>query len=111
MIPEAADIVRRASIYAARRDLTLGPQLGFGKDGIVFAASSPVRAATAIKALLRRDLFDRELACYLRLQERGVVEVREHAVPRLRGQDHDLLVVEMSIVARPFVLDFASAYV
>lgn len=103
--------MRRASVYAAGRGLTLGPQLGFGKDGIVFAASNPARAATAIKTLLRRELYDRELACYLRLRERGVIEMRGHAVPLLRGHDAVLLIVEMSIVTRPFVLDFASAYV
>ena len=33
-----------------------------------------------------------------------------HHVPQLLGYDDDLWVVEMTIVTRPYVLDFAGAY-
>lgn len=111
MVPEANDMVRRALVYATNRGLTLGPQLGAGKDGIVFSAAHPAGGRTVIKALVREDLYQREAACYQRLREHGVTEVCGHNVPRLRGHDAALWVVEMSIVQRPFVLDFASAYV
>src|SRR5258708_1761276 len=47
---------------------------------------------------------------YLRLTEHGVTTVRGCNVPRLLHYDDDLWVIEMTIVTRPFVLDFAGAY-
>lgn len=51
---------------------------------------------------------DRELACYRRLQSRGVTRVCGHNVPILLGHDDALGVLEMTVVARPYVLDFAT---
>ena len=81
-------------------------QLGYGKDGSVFATSVP----TAVKVFFRRDVYARELACYQRLAEHEVEEIRGHAVPRLLGWDDELFVVEMEIVSRPYLLDFADAH-
>jgi len=36
----------------------------------------------------------------------GVVAIHGHQVPQMLGHDDDLGVIEMSIVTRPFVLDF-----
>ena len=47
---------------------------------------------------------------YLRLTEAGVEEIRGFAVPKLIRSDDELQVIEMTIVTRPFVLDFAGAY-
>lgn len=65
----------------------------------------------AIKVFAGRDPFDRELAVYLRLHERAVIEVCGHEVPRFIACDDALLVIEMSIVTPPYILDFAGAYV
>ena len=46
---------------------------------------------------------------YQRLQEAGVSEVRGFHVPQLLRADDDLRVIEMTIVTRPFLLDFAGA--
>jgi hypothetical protein len=119
MLPSSEDTTRQASLYAQRRGLSLGPRLGYGKDGIVFSTLPPGdppgnwAGPTAIKALARPDLYSREVEAYRRLAERGVggpVQVCGHSVPRLLGHDDELLVVEMTIVTRPFVLDFAGAY-
>lgn len=40
----------------------------------------------------------------------GVHDILGHAVPELIHWDESLLAIEMSIVTRPFLLDFASAY-
>ena len=119
MLPSSGDKIQPAFQYARQRGLSLGPRLGYGKDGTVFSTLpqdvSPGNWAgpTAIKAMARDDLYARELAVYRRLAERGIggpIRVCGHNVPQLLGQDDELLVIEMTIVTRPFVLDFASAY-
>jgi hypothetical protein len=52
----------------------------------------------------------RELAVYQRLKEVGVTKIQGFNVPQLLGHDDEMWIVEMSIVTRPFVLDFAGAY-
>jgi len=47
---------------------------------------------------------------YERLREAGVTEVLGFHVPQLIRADDELSVIEMTIVTRPFVLDFAGAY-
>lgn len=81
-------------------------KLGEGKDGIVFQTS----AATAIKIFNRAETFVRERDCYLRLTETSVRKIMGFAVPQLINANEQLLVVEISIVRPPFLLDFASAY-
>lgn len=106
MSESSDDIERRASAYAERRLLRVGRQLGFGKDGTVFLTDM----ATAVKVHARREPFERELACY-RLQERyGVIDVCGFHVPQLISFDDELLVIEMTVVEPPFLLDFAGAY-
>jgi hypothetical protein len=100
------DIQVRASVYANRRRLQIEQRLGFGKDGSVFQTS----LSTAIKVFARRDSYARELACYRRLASHEVEEVHGHVVPRLIASDDELLVIEMEIVAPPFLLDFADAW-
>ena len=81
-------------------------RLGFGRDGHVYSTS----ARTAVKAHGLRESFERELLCYIRLKSYDVHEVRGLLVPQLIDADEELMVIEMSIVTRPFLLDFASAY-
>ena len=47
---------------------------------------------------------------YLRLRERNVSQIRGFHVPELQHYDDDWLVIDMTVVQRPFVLDFAGAY-
>jgi len=81
----------------------LGP--GPGQDGAVYRSDR----LTAVKFFDRRDRYDRELAVYRTLQALGMDLVADHNVPRLRDADDALLAIEMTIVERPFVLDFAGA--
>ena len=82
--------------------------LGWGVDGVVYASSA---ATTAVKVHGKSESFGRELAAYLRLAEHGVREFMGFAVPGLLAFDEQRLVLEMSIVAAPFLLDFAAATV
>jgi hypothetical protein len=101
----ASQILRSANAFAATRGLVLENQLGFGKDGIVWATDR----ATVVKAFERAERWEREVAVYQRLQQCGVRAIRGHAVPRMRHSDRPNLVIEMTLVHRPFLLDFATA--
>jgi len=63
-----------------------------------------------IKALNSADFYLRERAVYERLRNAGVAEVMGFHVPQVIRADDDLWVIEMTIVTRPFVLDFAGVY-
>jgi len=60
-----------------------------------------------LKALRRVEGYRRERDAYLRLREHGVLTVLGHWVPQLLGHDDRLGVIELSVVAPPYVLDFA----
>ena len=64
---------------------------------------------TAVKFFDRSERFARELEVYQVLRAKGINEVAGHNVPELRDSDEALLALEMTIVERPFVLDFAGA--
>lgn len=100
------DIEKRASAYGERRLTRIKRQLGFGKDGTVFLTDM----ATAVKVHARTEPYERELACYRHFQRHGVIDVCGFHVPQLIGFDDELLVIEMTVVERPFMLDFAGAY-
>src|SRR6266545_4737128 len=104
MSTSSQDIERRATDYATARGQRLEDRLGFGRDGSVFSTD----AGTAVKSFAGLDPFERELRCYQRLFEHDVDKVLGHQVPRLVGWDEKLLVLEMTIVSRPYLLDFAS---
>ena len=81
-------------------------KVGSGQDGSVWATTTN----TAIKVLNFEPLYERERSAYFRLLEHDVSNVMGCDVPRLMDYDDELWVVEMTIVTRPFVLDFAGAY-
>jgi hypothetical protein len=70
----------------------------------------PNRGTSQIKVHRAREAYERERDVYLRLKEAGVEEILGFAVPKLIRSDDELLVIEMTIVTCPFVLDFAGAY-
>ena len=79
--------------------------LGSGAEGFVF----PSPSATAVKVFTYAEKFERELAAYKRLRKHNVIDVLGFAVPKLINFDRKLLVIEMTIVEPPFVLDFAQS--
>ena len=85
--------------------------MGFGIHGIVHVVEgnfNPGRAA--IKVHHGSEPYLRERCVYERLLDAGVSEILGFHVPQLIRSDDTLQVIEMSIVTRPFVLDFAGAY-
>src|SRR5438094_902098 len=104
-------LIPNASLYASRFQIEIGETLGSGKDGIVLVAKRKTQPAKfAIKVLRWKEAYEREKKVYGRLGAAVIDVVLGFNVPQLVVWDDDLLVLEMTIVERPFVLDFAGAY-
>src|SRR5258708_4428937 len=106
-----SDLLRRIEEYARLNGLVLGGELGSGVHGIVFDTKNQLSGDhSAVKVYERDTFYVRERDVYYRLRDFGIRNVCGHHVPQLIAFDDRLLVVEMTIVKRPFVLDFAGAY-
>jgi len=109
------ELLRRANEYTQRHGRVLGRELGFGVHGIVFLTKSqrnksPPAARSAIKVHAHEADYGRERDIYLRLQANEVFRIRGCHVPKLLRFDDELWIIEMTVVSRPFVLDFAGAF-
>jgi hypothetical protein len=105
------NLISSARLYAARHQFEIAESPGSGKDGIVFIVKRKDKPGeSAIKALKEAQAYQREKRVYERLREAGVGTVVRFNVPQFLGRDDELRVIEMTIVQRPFVLDFAGAY-
>jgi hypothetical protein len=82
---------------------SLGP--GPGQDGFVLRSDR----LTAVKFFDRIERFNREFEVYRILIDKEIHDIAGHRVPTLIGSDEDLRAIEMTIVERPFLLDFAGA--
>jgi|ERR1039457_1444969 hypothetical protein len=103
--------IQNALAYAAQHQLQLAKRLGFGIHGIIFVAGNKSQSGrTAVKVHRESEPYLRERAVYERLKQVGVTEILGFNVPQFIRADDGLRVIEMSIVTRPFVLDFAGAY-
>jgi len=108
---DRTDLVRRVHEYASRKGLVFRGQFGFGVHGIVFSAENQIEGGrSAVKVHERGPDYVRERDVYLRLSELGITKLRSCHVPELIGCEDELWVIEMTVVVRPFVLDFAGAY-
>lgn len=104
-------LIQNALAYASRHQLRLAERLGFGIHGIIFVAEgNPESGNTAVKAHRFVEPFFRERNVYERLRDANVVKILGFNVPQLIRFDDTTRVIEMSIVERPFVLDFAGAW-
>lgn len=69
-----------------------------------------------VKSFSRTEAFEREFAAYQRLQERNVTEITvdsrfTFAIPKLIEIDRPRLLLVMTLVFPPYVLDFGKCYV
>ncbi len=100
-----------ATAYAARYNLRIAERLGHGVHGTVHVAEYSGKAdRSAIKAFGRVEFYERERDAYWRLCRAGITEILGFHVPTYVHSDDEFQVVEMTIVTRPFVLDFAGAW-
>ncbi|HTI50963.1 MAG TPA: hypothetical protein VL475_08430 [Planctomycetaceae bacterium] len=100
-----AELQARIGKYAETNGIEMTDRLGGGVQGVVYQTT----VASAIKAFNRAEHYEREVAVYRRLRARSVTNVCGFSVPRPIRYDDELLILEMTIVQPPFVLDFASA--
>jgi hypothetical protein len=104
--------IKNARAYAARQELRLVERLGFGIHGSVHVVEDKIKGdRSAIKAHRAIEFFLRERAVYELLNSASITEVLGFHVPQFIRADDELQVIEMTIVTRPFVVDFAGAYV
>ncbi len=102
--------VRRFAAYAERRNFHSPRFLGSGKDGVVHEVeSNDFPGFVAVKSFYRAGTYERERDVYVRLREEQVTQVRGFHVPQLIAMDDDCLTIEMTVVAPPYILDFADA--
>src|ERR1051325_2556742 len=109
------DVLRRAAEFADKHKLTLGREVGHGMNGVVFVAKGKIPYSgrpshSAVKACHSELEYERERDVYFRLQERGLTKIRGCKIPELIEYDDELWIIEMTIVTRPFCLDFGGAY-
>jgi hypothetical protein len=105
------ELLKNARRFADRCGRVIGEPLGFGIHGIVVVLKSQRNTmATALKVLSDPGPYRRERDIYERLKEARVTKVLGFHVPQLLSYDDSLLAVEMTVVAPPYVLDFAGAY-
>ncbi|MEO6435139.1 MAG: hypothetical protein ABIP55_05190 [Tepidisphaeraceae bacterium] len=103
--------MRNLAAFAGLHGLQLAERLGFGIHGIIHVAGDKSRSGrTAVKVHREREPFLPERAAYERLCGVGLSRILGFNVQQLIRTDDALSVIEMSIVMRPFVLDFAGAY-
>lgn len=96
----------KARTYTQLRGIKLHDQLGAGLDGTVFSTNNE----TAVKTFKYEELYLRERDVYLRLQANSITKIETFAIPEIVNADDDLWIVEMEIVTRPYIVDFAGAY-
>jgi len=108
-----SEMYSRALLYCSEHGSKLDTEksFGFGVHGSVFAclrATSNVK--TALKIHERPVPYFRERDVYLRLGDLKIIDIEGHNIPALLDFDDRLWALEMSIVVRPFLLDFGGAY-
>lgn len=105
------ELIERAFKYTDQNNLLVVEELGFGVHGIVFVAEGIAKdGQSAVKVHVQQSAYRRERDVYLRLLELSIFKIRGCKVPELRYFDDHLMVLEMTIVTRPYVLDFGGAY-
>jgi hypothetical protein len=100
---------QKAQRYAKSRSINLLSQdhLGLGTDGVVWQTDRE----TVVKVLERALTYERERDCYRRFHDKDVMEIAGFAVPRMVDCDDDLLVIEMTYVDPPRILDFGKVLI
>jgi hypothetical protein len=106
---EFEDIRAKALAYTTKKGLYLGRLLGSGREGSVWEVTDK-NGIHSWAAKFHYELLPcaRESACYHRLRELDLRKIGELHIPQLITSDNEWLVIEMTLVARPFLLDFAS---
>ncbi len=100
---------QRAKVYCEQRfcEPLFNSQLGWGQEGYVWETSQ--RSAIKVYRENGEINFNREFRCYTILAEHGLIELKGFNIPQMIDSDSRLLVIEMTIVSAPYILDFGKA--
>lgn len=105
------DLKGKLETYAKLHGLLLSEPLGAGVQGIVFSAENQAGGGKSALKIHRQEAgYLREKSAYIRLAQFGITTIRKCKVPEMIAFDDELLVIELTVVTRPFVLDFGGAY-
>lgn len=105
------ELREKAERYAAAKGLDISECLGWGLHGSVWKLTRKGESFTGVLKLHRYAAsWRRERDCYLRLREMQVASVEGLEIPMLIGADEDWLAIEMTLVGRPHLLDFGTAW-
>lgn len=85
---------------------SINEKLGSGQEGFVYRTSRK----TALKVFEREQNFNAELKSYQILQALQVEQIEGFSIPQLLGFDEDRLVIELTIVTAPYLLDFGKVH-
>ncbi|NBC10956.1 MAG: hypothetical protein GVY24_04370 [Planctomycetes bacterium] len=106
MVEHPNEARRRALAYLQGERQIVG-DLGSGTDGWVFS----LEPYSVIKVHATEHRFQNELRAYLRLREDGVTAIGAFSVPDLRAFDAERLILEISFVTPPYLIDFGKSMV
>jgi hypothetical protein len=102
---------KTAKAYATARGLILAERLGYGVHGSVWRVFNNRNLLSwALKIHREAEPYLRERDCYRRLLFKEIVSICGLNVPELIRTDDASLAIEMTMVERPFLLDFAGAW-
>ncbi len=105
------ELEQKAEAYARIRNAQIIDRLGAGVQGMVFVfVGNMAREHYAVKVHQHHEPYQRECAVYRRLVELQVELVDGFHVPRFIRSNDEWMAIEMTIVTKPYVLDFAGAY-
>jgi len=109
MIIDDSELLRRAEAYAKSNGIRVlrKEKLGHGSDGAVWRTNRP----SAVKALDSMAKYQNEVECYKRLAADKVQVICGFHVPLMEAFDDELMVIEMSIVTPPYLLDFGKVWI
>ena len=101
------NLPRELESYLQEHNLKATANLGNGQDGDVWKTDDN----TAVKRSKRKSNHDNERRCYLRFEQLGIQEIDGFNIPELVRYDDDLLIVEMTTVSAPYIVDFGKTYI
>jgi hypothetical protein len=105
------ELIRRTELYLAKNGMHITDELGDGLHGIVLLVEDNLNGgATALKVHRYAEAYQREVLVYRHFNENGIFKIRGHNVPLMLRNSDEFLAIEMTTVRRPFLLDFAGAY-
>lgn len=102
-------IPEKVRAYATASQFEIVGRLGEGNQGLIYAVRRSNAGAIALKFHKNAESYLAERLVYSRLARLKVNRVKGFNVPELLDANDSERVLHLTIVKRPFILDFASA--